>query len=52
MDIIAYINSIVYKYLTIDNIVEYSGIVLLLLVIWSFWGKSGVVSNLLGRWRK
>ena len=52
MDIIAYINNIVYQYLTIDNIVEYSSIILLLLVIWSFWGKSGVVGNLLERWRK
>ena len=52
MDIIQYVNSIVYKYLTIDNIVEYSSIVLLLLVIWTFWGKHGVVRNLLGRWRK
>jgi len=47
MDIIAYINSIVYQYLTIDNIVEYSSIVLLLLVIWSFWGKRGVIKKLI-----
>jgi len=52
MDIIAYINTIVYKYLTIDNIIEYSSILLLLLVIWNFWGKRGVVKNLLERWRK
>ena len=52
MDIIAYINGMLYQYLTIDNIVEYSSIILLLLVIWSFWGKEGVVSNLLERWRK
>ena len=51
MDIIAYINNIVYKYLTVDSIVEYSSIILLLLVIWSFWGKQGVVRNLLGRWK-
>jgi hypothetical protein len=47
MNIIAYINSIVYKYISIDSIVEYSSIVLLLLVIWSFWGKRSVVGFIL-----
>ena len=45
MDIIAYINGIVYKYLTIDNIVEYSSIILLVLVILNFWGKSWVMEQ-------
>jgi len=52
MDIIAYINNLLYQYISIDNIVEYGSIILLLLVIWTFWGKEGVVRNLLGRWRK
>ena len=46
MDIIQYINNIVYKYLTIDNIVEYSSIILLVLVILNFWGKSWVMEQL------
>ena len=46
MDIIQYINNIVYKYLTIDNIVEYSSIVLLVIVILNFWGKSWVMEQL------
>ena len=45
MDIIAYINSIVYKYITIDNIVEYSSIILLVLVILNFWGKSWIMEQ-------
>lgn len=39
MDIIAYINNIIYEYLTLDNIVEYSSIIVLAIVAWSFWGK-------------
>jgi len=46
VDIIQYINNIVYKYLTIDNIVEYSSIVLLVIVILNFWGKSWVMEQL------
>ena len=51
MDIIAYINSIVYKYISIDNIVEYSSIILLLLVIWSFWSYTDVIRTI-KRWGK
>ncbi len=49
MDIIQWIHSILYKYISIDNIVEYGGIVVLLLVIWSFWGNSAVVRKILKR---
>ncbi len=42
MNIIAYINNIIYEYLTLDNIVEYSSIIVLAIVAWSFWGKPGV----------
>jgi hypothetical protein len=49
MNIIAYINSIVYKYLSIDSIVEYSSIVLLLLVIWTFWGYKAVINKVINK---
>jgi len=42
MDIIQYIE----KYITIDNIVEYISIILLLLVSWCLWGKSWVMNQL------
>jgi len=45
MDIIAYINGTVERYLTIDNILEYSSIVLLVIVILNFWGKSWVMEQ-------
>ena len=45
MDVIQWINSIVYKYITIDNIVEYSSIVLLVIVMLNFWGKSWVMEQ-------
>ena len=47
MDIIAYINNLLYQYVSIDNIVEYSSIILLLLVIWSFWGYKSVINKLI-----
>jgi len=45
MDIIAYINGTVERYLTIDNILEYSSIVLLVIVMLNFWGKSWVMEQ-------
>jgi hypothetical protein len=47
MDIIEWIHSILYKYISIDNIVEYSSIILLLLVIWTFWGYKAVINKLI-----
>lgn len=52
MDIIQYINNIVYEYLTLDNIIEYSSIIVLAIVAWSFWGKPGVRKKISGPSKK
>ncbi len=44
MNIIQWIES-----LTMDNIVEYSSIILLLLVIWTFWGYKAVINKLINK---
>jgi len=48
MDIIQWIEH----KLTIDNIVEYSSIILLFLVAWCFWGKSWLMSKVSGLSKK
>lgn len=41
-----YIYNFLYEHLTMEAIVKYSSIVLLLLVIWIFWGPSEPIQRI------
>lgn len=50
--ILSYINNYIVYYITIDNILRYGGVILVLLVIWVFWGDTEVRNIIINKLRK